>query len=199
MKRVSEEIVALIPARKGSKGIPGKVMSNLGGRPLIDWTLEFAASQKLRTIVSTDSNDVRELASSYRFEIDDRPTGLCGDTTEMSEVSLHLINKYQLGGSLLVLLQPTSPFRKSEDFENAVNKYSEGKCSLVKAVTPASKSIFKCGVINGYLKNITGDNSVFLRIGRIFLTFFRLLGRIICFEVMIFLGREVFQAIKYYQ
>ena len=74
-------------------------MSNLGGRPLIDWTLEFAASQKLRTIVSTDSNDVRELASSYRFEIDDRPTGLCGDTTEMSEVILHLINKYQLGGA----------------------------------------------------------------------------------------------------
>ena len=93
---------------KGLKN-PGKVMSNLG-RPLIDWTLEFAASQKLRTIVSTDSNDVRELASSYPFEIDDRPTGLCGDTTEMSEVILHLINKYQLGGSLLVLLQPTSPF-----------------------------------------------------------------------------------------
>ena len=63
----------------------------------------------------------------------------------------------------MVLLQPTSPFRKSEDFENAVNKYSEGKCSLVKAVTPASKSIFKCGVINGYLKNITGDNSVFFK------------------------------------
>ena len=58
----------------------------------------------------------------------------------------------------------------------------------MKAVTPASKSIFKCGVINGYLKNITATTVCFLRIGRIFLTFFRLLGRIICFEVMIFLG-----------
>ena len=115
MKHPDREIVAIVPARKGSKGIPAKVMANIGGRPLIDWTLEFAASQKLRTIVSTDSDDVKEIACGYSFEIDNRPKALCGDGTEMRDVILHLIDKYRLGGCLLVLLQPTSPFRKSED------------------------------------------------------------------------------------
>ena len=77
MKHPDREIVAIIPARKGSKGIPAKVMANLGGRPLIDWTLEFAASQKFRTIVSTDSDDVKEMACRYSFEIDNRPKALC--------------------------------------------------------------------------------------------------------------------------
>ena len=114
----------------------------------------------------------------------------------MRDVSLHLIDKYRLGGCLLVLLQPTSPFRKSEDLERAIDKYFEGQCGLVKAVTPVSKSLAKCGTVNGYLRNITGDNGV-LRIDKICQTFSRLLGLIICLRPMIFLNRKAFPMIKY--
>ena len=110
----------------------------------------------------------------------------------MSEVILHLINKYQLGGSLLVYSNRHHHLENLRDFENAVNKYSEGKCSLVKAVTPASKSIFKCGVINGYLKNITGDNSVFFKNRRDFPDLFSPTGAYYLFRGDDFLGQGGF-------
>jgi CMP-N,N'-diacetyllegionaminic acid synthase len=116
------QIVGLIPARGGSKGIPRKNLEPLGGRPLIAWTIEAArASSRLtRTVVSTDSEEIaqvaRELGAETPFE---RPAELAGDDTPMRDVVLHALDA--LGScDVLVLLQPTSPLRGARHVDEAV-------------------------------------------------------------------------------
>src|SRR5215212_5770611 len=107
----------VIPARGGSKGIPGKNIRLLDGKPLIQYTIEFARLfvPDGNICVTTDSPEIAECVSGLGYEIPFiRPAELATDTAGSREVLLHVLEHYENKEKYfdnLVLLQPTSPFR----------------------------------------------------------------------------------------
>jgi CMP-N,N'-diacetyllegionaminic acid synthase len=121
------QVLGIIPARAGSKGLPGKHLRQAGGRPLIDWTFAAARGSRMltRTILTTDDEQVA--AHARRLNVDVpfiRPAALARDDTPMLDVLEHAISETEKVGplvDLVVLLQPTSPLRTSDDIDTAVN------------------------------------------------------------------------------
>ncbi len=108
--------LALIPARAGSKRVPGKNARMLGAKPLVQWTVDAAnASRSIgRTLVSTDDADVAQIARNTGISVLDRPAQLAGDHANSVDVALHALDAERDAGrewDALCLLQPTSPFR----------------------------------------------------------------------------------------
>lgn len=132
--------LGLIPARGGSKGIPRKNLAPLGGRPLLQWTCEAArASRRLsRTVLSTDDPEIREAGRSWGVEAPFvRPAELAADETPMIDVVLHAVRAVEAGGpgpDVIVLLQPTSPFRRAEHIDACVARLEETGCDTVVSV-----------------------------------------------------------------
>jgi CMP-N,N'-diacetyllegionaminic acid synthase len=111
--------LALITARGGSKGIPGKNIKPLAGKPLITWTIEAALSSCLRdsVVVSTDDVRIAEVAQQAGALVPFmRPAALASDTAPAVDVVLHALQQLPQFDSVL-LLQPTSPLRSSEDID----------------------------------------------------------------------------------
>jgi CMP-N-acetylneuraminic acid synthetase len=119
---MASEVVGLIPARGGSKAIPGKNLAPAAGRPLLAWTIDAAlASRRLtRAVVSTDSEEISTVARSLGAEVLPRPAALAADDTPMLNVIVHA--RGELGPcDVLVVLQPTSPLRRAEHVDEAVD------------------------------------------------------------------------------
>jgi len=119
-------VLGIIPARGGSKGIPNKNLAPLCGRPLLAYTADAAkASTKLtHTIVSTDDERIAACAKSLRLEVLLRPSPLAADDTPMLPVLQHALTAMREQGfnaDILVLLQPTSPLRRAEHIDTAVD------------------------------------------------------------------------------
>ena len=130
------EVVGLIPARSGSKGIPGKNVVLLAGRPLIAWTIAAAqASRSLtRVVVSTDSEEIAALSREQGAETPFlRPPAIAADETPMVEVVLHALDELERC-DVLVLLQPTSPLRRAEHVDGAVSLLLESGADCVVSV-----------------------------------------------------------------
>lgn len=133
--------VALIPARGGSKAIPGKNLMDLAGRPLIAWTIAAALACKRisRVVVSTDSREIAEVARHHGAEVPFmRPPELAGDHTPMLDVVRHFASAIALEDeAAIILLQPTSPFRTTADIDSALDLYTRsgtrGLVSIVKS------------------------------------------------------------------
>jgi len=125
MKFNASRVVALIPARAGSKRLVNKNLLPLAGKPLIAWTIEAALNCPLidDVIVSTDSVDIKHVAIEYGADVPFiRPSSLSHDTATTDDVLMHAIEKLNLNSSdILVLLQPTSPLRSSKDINNALS------------------------------------------------------------------------------
>lgn len=124
-----EKVLAIIPARGGSKGIPKKNIKRLGNFPLIVYSLLFAkhCPEITECIVSTDSEEIASVALQYGGKVPFlRPPELSQDDTPMFPVLYHgLTTMEQFTGypyDYLVLLQPTAPFRLPEDISNALKK-----------------------------------------------------------------------------
>ena len=133
----NKKILALIPARGGSKGIKNKNITLLTGKPLIAYTIEAAEKSKYidTIVVSTDSNKIAEISKQYGALVPFlRPHELAQDTSQTIDVVIHAIqelNKFREYDALL-LLQPTQPLRSEEDIDGAIEKYfSCGEKSLV--------------------------------------------------------------------
>ena len=125
-------ILYIIPARGGSKGIPGKNIKPLAGKPLIQYTIEVARqlADDANICVSTDSPDIKSVAESTGLPLPFlRPVELATDDTGTYEVLIHALKFYQSIGSdyeKLVLLQPTSPFRTAGHVKEALAKWEDG-------------------------------------------------------------------------
>ncbi len=124
-----EDVIVIIPARAGSKGIPGKNIRKLNGKPLLSYSVE--AAQKVfrnnQILLSTDSAEMLEIGNSYGIIADQlRPKALAGDKTPMRDVLLHEIKRQEKSFlSRLLLLQPTCPFRDKTDLENLIGLWDE--------------------------------------------------------------------------
>jgi CMP-N,N'-diacetyllegionaminic acid synthase len=125
------DVLGLIPARGGSKGIPRKNLAVVGGRPLLAWTVDAAraAASLTRTVVSTDDDEIAEAA---RVEVLRRPAELAADGTPMVAVVRHAAEV--LTPDVIVLLQPTSPLRRSEHIDEAVRQLLESGADAVVSV-----------------------------------------------------------------
>ena len=138
-------IVAIIPAWGGSKGIPRKNLCNLGGIPLIAWSIKQAqACSSINNIyVSTDDSEIAEISRYYGAEIPFmRPATLALDTTTtVDSISFFLgqLVKIKKLPDLVVLLQPTQPFRSIETISNAI-KLAQKKQSGVVSVSPVKEN-----------------------------------------------------------
>jgi CMP-N,N'-diacetyllegionaminic acid synthase len=125
-------ILYLIAARAGSKGLPGKNTKMLGGKPLIQYSVEFAMNNMKEgdeICVSSNDQEVLNIASDLGISIPfKRPEELSTDTSSSYDVILHAIKFYENQNKhfdSVVLLQPTSPFRKSEDLQKMILSYKE--------------------------------------------------------------------------
>ena len=136
---MDKKILYVIPARGGSKGVPGKNIKKLGGKPLIQYTIDVAralASDE-DICVSTDDSEIKSVVEKAGLQVPFlRPPALATDTAGTYEVLLHAIDYYASQGKqydLLVLLQPTSPFRKVEHVREAIESW-EVKLDMVVSV-----------------------------------------------------------------
>jgi CMP-N,N'-diacetyllegionaminic acid synthase len=132
-------VLGLIPARGGSKGIPGKNMRLLGGRPLLAWTAEAAlASRRLsRVVLSTDDEGISQAGRRCGLEVPFlRPAELARDDTPTLPVVRHALETLEDGFDAVCLLQPTSPFRRAEDIDACIAMLEERGLDAVVSVLP---------------------------------------------------------------
>jgi N-acylneuraminate cytidylyltransferase len=124
-------ILYLIPARKGSKGLPGKNIKFLGDKPLIEYSIDFALNNLKfddELCISTNDEAVIEIAKSKGISIPFiRPEELANDNASSYDVIIHAINQYEKLNQTfdaVLLLQPTSPFRIQDDFTRLIKEYN---------------------------------------------------------------------------
>lgn len=142
-------LLILIPARQGSKGLPNKNVKLLGDKELITYTIDFAnkiASKDDSICISSDDKRVLEIANKLNVDnIIDRPKHLSSDNTTMQDVVLHALDFMESVGSKfksVLLLQPTSPFRREEDFYKLKSIYENTDCQMVATVTKSKHNPF---------------------------------------------------------
>tara|TARA_B110000971_G_scaffold186533_1_gene195338 strand:- start:9170 stop:9847 length:678 start_codon:yes stop_codon:yes gene_type:complete len=150
------KVLAIIPARKGSKGIVGKNSKLIGGKPLVAWTIEAAINSKFidKTHVSTDCLTVKSIAESYGLKVPRlRPDNLSeDDTTSSSVILFELLDKNEF--DVICMLQPTSPLRTSKDIDSALELFSEFNAdSLVSVVEDRHSPYWSFQIKDKYLKS----------------------------------------------
>lgn len=133
--------LGIVPARAGSKRLPGKNLALLDGIPLLDYSVRAAqASERLQAVVvSTDSEAIASRARSLGASVPElRPPALSGDHSPIADVSRHALNGYERqadgGVTAVVLLQPTSPLRTGTDIDRAIELFERCAADTVTAV-----------------------------------------------------------------
>lgn len=134
--------IGLIPARMGSKGLPGKNWREINGKPLIAWTIEAALnSQQIdKVIVSTDDEKVSEISKSYGLEVIERPEAESSDSAPAKDVIRHGILRLQHFKNL-IYLQPTSPLRNSNTIDEAFELFNKSNNGSLVSVTATAKPL----------------------------------------------------------
>lgn len=139
-----EGIIAIIPARGGSKGILRKNIKPLNGKPLISYTINTAKQSKHieRIIVSTEDAEIKEVSIKYGAEIIDRPIELAQDNSPTLPVLQHTVKTLQDNNEkvkLIVLLQSTSQFQKAKEIDEAIETVLRGKWDSLISLSPVPK------------------------------------------------------------
>jgi CMP-N-acetylneuraminic acid synthetase len=166
-------LLAVIPARGGSKRLPRKNVLPLGGRPLIGWTIAAALDSGVLgdVMVSTDDDEIAQAARSAGAEVPWlRPAELATDTATSAAVLAHALQWHESLGRRcdgVVLLQPTSPFRTAQSIRGAVQAYlamPAAERTAVVSVCPAPAHPAWCfGLSNGELSPVLGWDAVLTR------------------------------------
>ena len=190
-----KSVLAIIPARGGSKRLPRKNVLNLAGKPLIAWTIETSSQSKYidRTIVSTDDDEIVSIAKQYGADVPFlRPDELASDEASSIDVVLHSIQEIIAEGErydYVVLLQPTSPLRNVGDVDGALEQLIRNDDNCVISVCESEHSplwantLPKSRSMTGFLsKEIINVRSQDLP------TFYRLNGAVYIISVPILSG-----------
>lgn len=165
------KILVIIPARGGSKGIPHKNIKLLNGKPLIHYTIDEAREivGDDDICVSTDDSEIIKCVEDYGLKVPFvRPEDLATDTAGTYEVLLHALNYYEKQGrhyDVVLLLQNTSPFRKTEQIKEAIKLYTND-IDMVVSVKECAANPYYCVFEednNGYLHVCKGDGNIFRR------------------------------------
>ncbi len=159
-----DNILVIIPARGGSKGIPGKNIKELNGKPLIYYSIDAARSitKDENICMTSDDDNIIACVESYGLKVPfKRPVELSTDYIGSNDVILHALNFYEnqfIYPKIVLLLQPTSPFRKKELIEEAISMYDDSLDMVVSVKETSSNPYFNCFEENyrGYLKICKG-------------------------------------------
>ncbi len=163
-------VLAIIPARGGSKGLPGKHLRMLAGKPLIAWTLEAALSARCidHVVVTSDDSAILQVAQQTNRRACVRtllrPSELAQDDTPSEPVVAHALKACaDIASSIVVLLQPTSPLRTAEDIRQALDKLKDNAADAVISVFEPPHSPYKCFIErhDGCLSGAINDNAPF--------------------------------------
>ena len=140
-----KNILAIIPARGGSKGIPGKNIKEFAGKPLIVHSIEASLKCPLvnRTVVSTDDDKIAEISKAHGAQVIKRPDELATDASLVIDAIKYTVRKVEEEGDeidIVILLEPTSPFRRAEDLEKCIQVLLENKADSVATFTNSNIS-----------------------------------------------------------
>lgn len=158
----NKKIIAIIPARGGSKRLPGKNIKKLVGKPLIGWTIEAALKSKYlhRVVVSTEDEKIAEVSKKFGAEIIKRPNYLATNTAKMIDVFSHTLkffSKKKYIPDIVILLQPASPLRDEGDIDKAIRLFLRNKAESVVSVCEVEyPPYWHFKIENKYLKPIFG-------------------------------------------
>ena len=161
-------LLYIIPARGGSKGIPHKNIKLFGGKPLIDYAIETARQLTAdeNICVTTDDDEIISTVEQTGLKVPfKRPDSLATDHSSSYDVIMHAVNFYEQQGKhydAIVLLQPTSPFRSLGDVKACVEKYSPDYEMVVSVKNASSNPYYDCFESNkdGYLIPSKGDGNI---------------------------------------
>ena len=163
-----KKVLAVIPARGGSKGLPGKNIRELGHKPLIGWTIEAAMGSGVVdcTVVSTDCGQIAEISKYYGAEVPFiRPNDLSTDTASTADVVEHTLTSMNVEFDIVILLQPTSPFRNSTHITEALRIYEGSAAPSLVSICESQKSPYWFFSLekNGLIAPILKDEKQFER------------------------------------
>jgi CMP-N-acetylneuraminic acid synthetase len=166
-------ILAIIPARAGSKGVPNKNARMLGGKPLIAYSIEQALKSKFiqDIVVSTDSEEIAEIAREFGAAVPFiRPAHLSSDTAKSIDVVIHAVEFLKGQGKNydgIILLQPTSPFREVSLIDSAIEQFFSSEIDSLVSVKPVPNEYNPHWVYeineNGFLSLSTGEKAIISR------------------------------------
>lgn len=168
----SPRILALVPARSGSKGIPDKNIRPLAGRPLLAYVADALAESGVtaRAVLSTDSPKIASIGASVGLEVPFlRPADLSGDETPMLPVVQHAIRTLEATGwvpDLIVLLQPTAPLRRGHHIRSAVELLQREQADSVVTVLPIPAHLsphYAMAVRDGMLESFLPEGAALTR------------------------------------
>ncbi len=166
----NKKILAIIPARGGSKGIPRKNIIQVGRKPLIAWTIEVAKKSKYidKIVVSSDDDEILAIGAKFQAQSVKRPARLATDTAAPEPLVFQIIDylkkKENYVPEIIVYLQPTSPLRNTEDIDASIELVLNKKATAVISVYELEKKYLKTFVTgkSGYLKGSVNNKSPFM-------------------------------------
>ncbi|HGF7228112.1 TPA: acylneuraminate cytidylyltransferase family protein, partial [Vibrio cholerae] len=144
-------VLALIPARGGSKRLPRKNILPLAGKPLIAWSIEAAQNSQYidEIFVSTDNEEIAKIASQFGVNIPElRPESLASDTAKTESVLFYTLDNFAKDTDIVVLLQPTSPLRTAEHIDEALRLFFQKEAFSVVSVTECEHSPLWANVLS---------------------------------------------------
>ena len=167
----NKKILAVIPARGGSKGIPSKNIFNVGGQPLIKYTIDCAKNSKYldRTVISTDSLEIKRVAEEYGGDVPFmRPAELALDTSKTIDSIVHAVKTLKEMGEeydYVMIIQNTVPLRKSWHVDESIEKIVDSNERSLVSVTEVEQHPILMRTLNedGTLKNLLHMNSTMRR------------------------------------
>ena len=163
------KIVAFIPARGGSKGLPRKNIRSIAGKPLIAHTIEDALKSKYinRVIVSTEDEEITDIAEEFGAEVLGRPKELARDESLVIDAIYHMLNFLQndnYNPDIIIMLQVTSPLRTTEDIDNAIELFLNSNCESIIGVYEAPHTPYwSFKIEKGFLKPLFGKKNLGMR------------------------------------
>lgn len=153
------KIVAIIPARRGSKRIPNKNLEMIGGRSLVEIAIDLAAqiAEVVEIMVTTDDHQIARMASARGASSILRPSALCADDAPTEPVIHHAFRYMVAHPDAVLVLQPTSPLRNATDIRMVITKFERLAADAVMSVTPARPNdVFTLGGIHRELRSAGG-------------------------------------------
>lgn len=142
---MKQKIIAIIPARGGSKAIPKKNIKIFAGKPLIIHSIEQAlTTPQIDTVyVSTDDDEIAKVSRKVGAEIIHRPREISGDTATTESAIEHALSVLKEKPNIIVLLQATSPLRPKSSIENAIDKFINGNYDSLLSISPTHRFFWK--------------------------------------------------------
>lgn len=182
----NKKVLAIIPARGGSKRLPRKNILPIAGKPLIDWTIEAALSSEHvdEVFVSTDDQEIADVASKHNISMPKlRPQALSSDYASTQDVIFYTLENFGNEADIIVILQPTSPLRVAEQIDGAIKLFEKKNAFSVVSVTPCehppmwSNTLPEDCSMEGFLDTASNKRSQDLGV------YFRLNGAVYVYDV----------------